>query len=142
MRRSEDNNKKYSARTVSGYRKILDTLLKQHFGETTLPDYSTGMGTNWITSLNPKFSRTSLQHIRAVGFAIFSHAIATEALGKGALPFNPWHGVRNLAKPKDAGETPHYTLAEIQAILNALGDCTVKHTNTNKNGYGFDQSCT
>ena len=87
-------------RTVRGYRKIWDTMLKAHFGETTLRGYSTGPGTNWITSLSPKYSRNTLQHIRAVGSAIFSHAIATEALGKGALTVNPWHGVVTLPSRK------------------------------------------
>jgi integrase len=107
-------------RTVVGYKKIWSQFLKPHFGESTLRQYSTGQGTKFVTVLSSKYSRATLQHIRALGSAIFSHAIAIEILGKDALQVNPWHGVRNLAKPKETEPTPHYTLREIQAIIAAL----------------------
>ena len=124
-------------RTVVGYKKLWDSQLKDHFGEATLRDYGTGQGTNWITKLSEKYSRATLQHIRALSSSIFSHAIATEVLGKGELTVNVWHGVRNLAKPKQIAQTPHYTMEQILAILHALGHCTVKHEVTKKNGYGM-----
>jgi integrase len=124
------------ARTVTGYKRIWNAHLKKHFGDSTLRNYSTGQGTNYITSISAQYSRHTLQHIRALGSAIFSHAIATEVLGSGALQVNPWGGVRNLAKPKETSCTPHYTLTEIQAILLALGECRVQHANTKENGYG------
>ncbi len=56
--------------TLHGYEQIWSQHLKSHFGETKLPDYTTGMASRFLTKLEEKYSRRTLNHIRSAASAI------------------------------------------------------------------------
>jgi integrase len=103
--------------TVRGYKLIWNRELKAHFGNMTLREYRTHMGSLFLTDLAKSYGRRTLAHVRSLASAIFSHAINT-----GLLESNPWHDVRILGKVKAPEDTPHYTLGEVENIISALAD--------------------
>lgn len=109
------------ASTVYGYEQIWNQHLKLHFGQMTLKEYRTHMGSLFLTGLAKNLGRQTLQHIRSLASGIFSHAVNTT----GLLESNPWHDVKILGKTKTPGETKHYTLEEAENIISAL----IEHVN-------------
>lgn len=126
-------NKKKS--TQSEYKHIWNRFLKDHFGDTLLRSYSTSDGTTFITEQCEKgYAGWSLANVRTVASAIFAHAIATDAAGKGVIKRNPWRGVKNLGRVKRHANTKHYTLENINQMIQAFDHCTVLHQQTRKKG--------
>ena len=107
--------KNLRASSLGGYKQIWNQHLKNHFGETLLTEYSTGMATGFLTKLAEKYSRRTLQHIRTTASALFQHATRLEH-----LPANPWRGAAPLGTVRDTEGTAHYTLEEAENIVNAL----------------------
>jgi integrase len=103
--------------TVYGYEQIWGQHLSSHFGQMTLREYRTHIGSAFLTSLAKTLGRHTLQHIRSLASGIFSHAV-----NLGLLESNPWHDVKILGKTKAPGETKHYTLEEVENIISALVD--------------------
>jgi Phage integrase, N-terminal SAM-like domain len=72
--------------TVYGYEQIWNQHLKLHFGELTLKEYRTHMGSVFLTGFAKTLGRHTLQHIRSLCSGIFSHAV-----NLGVIESNPWH---------------------------------------------------
>jgi integrase len=102
--------------TVRGYTQIWKQHLKAHFEGKMFAEYRAHHGTEFILSITKKQNRTTLNHIRAVMSAIFSHAVnlgvVEQNLVKGA--------VKIIGKPKVTPETGFYTLEEAEDIISAL----------------------
>lgn len=106
------------ASTIAGYKGIWSQRLKDHFAGRMLGEYQTVDGSQYLTSLaKEKLGRRTIAHIRSLASGIFSHAV-----NLGLLDVNPWHEVKILAKVKAPGESPHYTLEEIENMISALVD--------------------
>ncbi len=103
------------ASTVSGYKQIWTSSLKDHFAGRTLREYRTHHGSEFLTALAKTYGRRTLAHIRSLASGLFTHAINV-----GLLESNVWHDVKILTKVRKPGEQPHYTLAEIEDIISAL----------------------
>lgn len=106
--------------TVHGYEKIWEQHLKLHFGEMTLKEYRTPIGSQFLTALAKKLGRRTLQHVRSLASGIFTHAVNV-----GSIESNPWHDVKILGRIKAPNGTAHYTLEEAENIISAL----VEHVN-------------
>ena len=106
--------------TASGYEKLWKGVMKAHFSGRTLEEYRTHHGSEFLTKLasEKKYGRRSIQHVRSLASGVFTHAV-----NKGLLEANPWREVKVLAKVKEPGETPHYTLEEAEDIISSLVDC-------------------
>jgi integrase len=104
--------KNLRASTLGGYRQIWNQHLSSHFGTTTLREYTTAHCSRYLTSLTARYGRRTLNHIRAVASAIFSHA-----LNLGYCEANPVKGAKALGRIKETANTPHYTLAEAREII-------------------------
>lgn len=103
--------------TMKGYRQLWRLHLKPHFKETTLREYEPYMGTQFLRTLTDTQSKTTIRHIKALGSAIFKHAVNEQR-----IKVNPWHDVQ---MPDDAiapESTKHYTIAEAEIMINALVD--------------------
>lgn len=111
--------KNLRASSLSGYRQIWNQHLKNHFDDTLLTEYTTGMATAFLTKLAEKYSRRTLQHIRTTASALFQHATRLDY-----IPANPWRGAAPLGTVRDTEGTAHYTLEEAENIVNALVDRT------------------
>lgn len=77
--------------TVHGYAKIWKQHLKSHFNRMTLREYRTHIASQLLTRLAGKPSqlgRQSLNNIRSLASAIFTHAVNTGALNRtlGTMP--------------------------------------------------------
>jgi len=63
--------------TMKGYRQIWRQHLSSHFGDRTLQEYNNPqVGNQFLRSLTSTQNRNTLKHIKALGTAIFSHAVA------------------------------------------------------------------
>jgi len=103
--------------TVRGYKQIWQQHLKDHFGDLTLRGYTPNLGTRFLRTLISTQGKNTLKHIKALGTAIFSHAVAEEL-----ITINQF---REVKIPDDAiasKATQHYTLAEAEDIISALVD--------------------
>jgi integrase len=105
------------ASTIRGYKQIFKQHLKPHLGELTLQKYEPHMGTQFLQSLTGTQGKTTLKHIKALGGAIFRHAIIEQR-----VKANPWHDVVMPEDAIDSENTQHYTLAEAEDIISALVD--------------------
>lgn len=103
------------ASTVHGYEQIWNQHLQVHFGNMTLKEYRTHMGSAFLTGLARTLGRHTLQHIRALVSGLFSHAV-----NLGLVESNPCRDMKILGKTKEPGDTPHYSLGEAESISNAL----------------------
>jgi integrase len=110
------------ASTLNGYKKIWKSVLSKEFGEKTLKQYQTKMGTQFLTDLamGKVTGRTcgtrTVAHVKSLARAMFGHAAAL-----GLIESNPWHDAKSLSKTK-SGQTHAYTLEEAETIVNALVD--------------------
>src|ERR1039458_3491269 len=93
--------------TVTGYKQIWNQHLKAHFGDMTLQDYRTYVGSQFLLGLTKTQGRRTLNHIRSLASGMFTHAI-----NEGRLESNPWRDVRILGKVAQPRPTAHYTLEE------------------------------
>ena len=104
--------------TVHGYAKIWKQHLKSHFDRMTLREYRTHIASQLLTRLAGKPSqlgRQSLNNIRSLASAIFTHAVNT-----GVIESNPWHDAKVLGKVKQPAGTAHYTLTHTIQMIAAL----------------------
>ena len=104
--------------TVHGYAKIWKQHLKSHFNRMTLREYRTHIASQLLTRLAGKPSqlgRQSLNNIRSLASAIFTHAVNT-----GVIESNPWHDAKVLGKVKQPAGTAHYTLTHTIQMIAAL----------------------
>ncbi|MHB8218181.1 MAG: tyrosine-type recombinase/integrase [Candidatus Sulfotelmatobacter sp.] len=101
--------------TIHGYNQVWNQHLKKHFGNMTLREYRTPMGSQFITHLSKKYQRRTVSHIKNLASGMFTHAVNT-----GNVETNPWHDCKVLGKTKPFKQTKHYTLEEIENVLNAL----------------------
>jgi integrase len=82
----------------------------------TLREYRKGMGAVLLTKLSKTLRPRTVQHIKNLASAIFTHATNLDL-----LELNPWHRCKVLGKTKlQNQETQHYTLDEIRNIIAAL----------------------
>jgi len=100
---------------VWGYSKLWDGTLKVHFAGRTLQGYRTHHASEFLSSLAPRMTRSSLSHVRGLGSSIFSRAV-----NRGVIERNPWIGVKLLSKPKPAKSISHYTMDEAKECLKIL----------------------
>ncbi len=56
--------RKLKPSSIHGYKKLWKGVLEGHFAGRTLQGYKTHHGSEFLTSLAPRFSRTSLGHMR------------------------------------------------------------------------------
>jgi integrase len=103
--------------TVDSYRDLWERHLEPHFGSAQLSEYRASTATAFLTSLASKLGRNSLNHVRSLMSGIFSHATAL-----GHLEHNPMRDAKVLGKTKAPGNTPHYSVEELEAIVSALID--------------------
>jgi len=103
--------------TANGYKKIWNKHLKPHFGEMKLADYRPYHATRFLGQLAGKMTGHSVAHIRALMSCIFAHAVAD-----GRVDSNPIRDASLRVEPKASKKTPHYTPAEMLAILKALAN--------------------
>ncbi|MGB6383661.1 MAG: site-specific integrase, partial [Terriglobales bacterium] len=110
------------ASTLNGYTKIWKGVLSKEFGEKTLKEYQTKMGTIFLTDLamgkvtGRKCGTRTVAHVKSLARAMFAHSAAI-----GLIENNPWHDAKSLSKTK-SGKTHAYTLEEAETIVNALVD--------------------
>ena len=111
------------ASTLNGYTKMWKSLLSKEFGEKTLKEYQTKMGTRFLTDLamgkitGRKCGARTVAHVKSLARATFGHATAL-----GLIESNPWHDAMSLSKKNSKGQTHAYTLEEAEDIVNALVD--------------------
>lgn len=108
--------------TSLGYKQVWTQHLEKHFGTMTLREYRKGTGYVFLTNLRQEngepYSMRTLQHIKNLASGIF-----TEAAKRDLIDVNPWQYVDlSKVKTKAKTETQHYTLEEIENIINALVD--------------------
>ena len=106
------------ASTVHGYQKVWKQHLKSHFGQMTLTEYRTYIGSKLLTSLAgppSHLGRATLAHIRSLASAIFTHA-----LNLGLIESNPFHDVKVLGKVKEPKGNAHYTLKQATQMISGL----------------------
>ena len=101
--------------TVYGYQQIWAQHLSQHFGQMTLGEYRTHIGSQFLTALSKRLGRTTVAHVRSLASGLFSHAV-----NLGLIESNPWHDVKILGKTIAPKQTPHYTLSEAENIISTL----------------------
>jgi integrase len=103
--------------TLRGYKQIWKQHLKAHFGTFTLQQYEPNFGTQLLQSLTSTQRKTTLKHIRAVGSAIFRHAVVQQR-----IKVNPWHDVVMPDDAIESEDTKHYTMEEAEDLISALVD--------------------
>ncbi len=103
--------------TMRGYRQIWNQHLKAHFGQTTLQSYDAYMAGDFLKSLTATQGKTTISHIRALGSAIFAHAVEERR-----IKANPWTGLKMPKDAVDGAPTQHYTLEQAEDIISALVD--------------------
>ena len=84
----------------------------------TLREYRTHIGAQLLTRLAGKPSqlgRQSLNNIRSLASAIFTHAVNT-----GVVESSPWHDAKVLGKVKQPVGTVHHTLTHTIQMIAAL----------------------
>jgi integrase len=101
--------------TVHGYKQVWKQHLLAHFDTTHLSDYKTHMMSVFLTSLAKKLRPRTLDRIKWLASAIFAHAVAT-----GKCETNPIRDARVLIKGLENGETPKYTLEEMENVITSL----------------------
>ncbi|MGH9523357.1 MAG: tyrosine-type recombinase/integrase [Terriglobales bacterium] len=104
--------------TYNGYVKLWSKHLKGHFADRLLYEYEPHHATEYLTRLaeGGTLGRHALSHIRAMMSGVFAQAVA-----RGYLKVNPIHDAMVLSKIKKPSKpTPHYTVQEMAAILEAL----------------------
>jgi integrase len=102
--------------TVTGYSQIWSQFLEDHFSGRTLREYETHHGSKFLTGLVAKsYGRRTIAHVRSLASGIF-----TSAINDGLLKLNPWSEVKTKVKPKAPGETPSYSLPELEEIMTLL----------------------
>ena len=108
--------------TANGYKKLWNKHLKPHFGEMKLADYRPYHATRFLGQLASKMTGHSVAHVRALMSCIFAHAVAD-----GRVDSNPIRDASLRVQPKASKGTPHYTPAEMIAILKALANHPKAH---------------
>lgn len=103
--------------TANGYRKLWNKHLKIHFAGMKLADYRPYNATRFLGQLAAKMTGHSVAHVRALMSCIFAHAVAD-----GRVDSNPIRDASLRVQPKASKGTPHYTPAEMLAILKALAN--------------------
>jgi len=101
--------------TENGYKKIWNKHLKGHFGSKKLADYRPYHATRFLGQIAATMTGHSVAHVRALMSCILAHAVVD-----GRIDSNPIRYARLRVEPKASKETPHYTPAEMLAILKAL----------------------
>src|ERR1035437_8035631 len=104
--------------SVRVLKQIWQSLLKDHFGNSTLQSYQPEMARAYLSSMKTMKSRSTLRHVRSTASAIFAEAIERGLLKREV---NPWH-VKLPKDCRDSGPTKWYTLEEAENIISALVD--------------------
>ncbi len=103
--------------SVRGFKQIWNQHLKDHFGDTSLRDYTARMARKFLFSLKTKQGKNTLRHLRAFASAMFGEAVERELIDS-----NPWRGLKLPKDCRDVEDTRHYTLEEAENIISALAD--------------------
>jgi integrase len=111
--------------TYDHSRTYWNRYLKDFFnGSKTLKSFQPYMGTALLTKLAKEYSANTVKNVRAVGSAIFAHALGTGYLrladGTDRKAANPWTGVLKNIKCQPVDETVAYKVEEVEQILEAL----------------------
>jgi integrase len=111
--------------TYDHSRTYWNRYLKDFFnGSKTLQSFQPYMGTALLTKLAGEYSANTVKNVRAIGSAIFAHALATGYLkvagGTDRKAANPWTGVLKNIRCQSVDETKAYALDEVEQILAAL----------------------
>jgi integrase len=120
--------------TYASNKSYWNRYLKDFFnGSKTLKSFQPYMGTALLTKLASEYSANTVKNVRAVGSAIFAHALATGYLkvagGTDRKAANPWTGVLKNIRCQPVDETIAYTLDEVEQILAALEAVTGRGEN-------------
>lgn len=102
--------------TVEGYRQIWHQWLAPEFAGRTFSDYKVIDGNKLLNKLiDEKYSKNTIQHVRALARGIFSHACTDGLIDP---PINVWTSVKTKIKPPKTKKQPVYTLTELMDIVN------------------------
>ena len=107
--------------TRKGYRRIWNSVLKEHFGDTKLREYRGKQATDLLTKLaqgaNGKkpLGRRSIHHVRSLMSGIFKRAIRRDYIKD-----NPIKAAGVDGKTKSPNKTGFYSLPEALKILAVL----------------------
>lgn len=105
--------------TYNSYRKLYHAHIKAHFASKTFRQYETFMASNFLNELarEGRINGKSISKIRTLMSGMFSHALESGCRIQG----NPIQYAKMRETPrKQQEETPHYSLEEMGAILDAL----------------------
>jgi integrase len=106
------------ASTRKGYREIWTNHISGRVGKIRLREFRTVDASSMLKAIAHEndLSKTTLQHIKSVLSAVFTHA-----KNEGAFDgVNPVQDARIPRNAREARETFAYNLTQIQSILNAL----------------------
>lgn len=105
------------ASTVRSYRQIWQQHLVDHFGDTTLRQYTPKTGTRFLRTLIGTSNRNTISHIKALMGSIFRLAVSEERIST-----NPIHDVQSPTDAVAPATTRHYTMEQAENIISALID--------------------
>ena len=106
--------------TLKGYKARWDSQLKARCGSFRLREFKTPEAHKVLADIgraNPKFTRSTLHHLRSLLSAIFRHAIQQGYL-TGANPIRE----ASIPSAPEGKETYAYSLPEVLAMLKVLPD--------------------
>jgi integrase len=103
--------------TIRGHWQVWNQFLRDHFGSSSLQDYDTDKGNDFLQSLQDTKSGRVLKSIKSLGTAIFKRA----ALDK-RIKTNPWRDVELPDDAAESSETEAYTREEAEDMIAALVD--------------------
>jgi integrase len=106
------------ASTRKGYEEIWQNHIKERVGHISVREFRTVDASRMLKAIadDNDLSKTTLQHIKSVLSAIFTHA-KNEGAFDGA---NPVQGTRIPTNAREPGETYAYNLSQIRRILEFL----------------------
>jgi integrase len=106
------------ASTKKGYREIWNNHISERVGQIRLREFRTVDASRMLKAIAEEhdLSKTTLQHIKSVLSAVFTHA-----KNEGAFDgVNPVQDARIPRNAREARETFAYNLTQIRSILNVL----------------------
>jgi integrase len=102
--------------TYHGYEKLWRKHLNPRVGSYLLRDFRTSLATNMLNDVaRAGLGKRSVQHVRALGSMIFSHAV-----GLGIVESNPFAGARLLVALPELKPTHATSPTDVMRMLHAL----------------------
>jgi len=101
--------------SLHSLKQIWNQHLRDHFGATALRQYRRATASQFLTDLAARYSRNTISHVRGTMSGIFTHALNLDL-----IEANPLRDCKALRKGRKPRETEHYSLTELENIVNAL----------------------